>query len=349
MKKQIVKILALVLSLVCLIGNTVLVAPSVLATGNSFDSPFSWNLQEQYCRLDTIKNVVTAQIGDRMLDVDVYLTYPGGKTVKSQSFLLNEAGLYTIKAATVCDDQTYFEEKQFLVYTSMFEVEGGSAVYRNHPYTEITGEANAVSSVKGLLVTIPEGSKLTVTAPLDISGHSFSDALLKFYVVSAEKGVKDFNFLRFTFTDMADPDNKLVFTCLNQANGPSIRQDMNWFHAGATGQNLVGYQNDIGQDKVWINSNWGTGGIGAWHMCPWKDDSYLTVDCFGIWMDDSMKVYAGRAQNYICDLDDPKFHTNLWGGFSSNMVTLTIEAEQYAGSNPAQIFITEMMGADLLA
>lgn len=349
MKKQIIKILALVLSVACLIGTTAFAAPALLTTANATDSPFRWDLQEQYCRLDTIENLVTAQIGDQKLGVEVYMTYPSGKTLKAQSFRLEEAGLYTVKATAVHDDKVYTEEKQFLVYTAMFEVEGGSAVYRNHPYTEITGEANAVSSVKGLLVTIPEGSKLTVTAPLDISGHSFSDALLKFYVVSSEKGVKDFNFLRFTFTDMADPDNKLVFTCLNQANGPSIRNDMNWFHAGATGQNLVGYQNDQGQDKVWINSNWGTGGIGAWHMCPWKDDSYLTVDCFGIWMDDSMKVYAGRAQNYICDLDDPKFHTNLWGGFSSNMVTLTIEAEQYEGSNPAQIFITEMMGADLLA
>lgn len=349
MKKQIIKILALVLSVACLIGITTLAAPALLTAANATDSPFRWDLQEQYCRLDTIENLVTAQIGDQKLGVEVYMTYPSGKTLKAQSFRLEEAGLYTVKATAAHDDKVYTEEKQFLVYTAIFEVEGGSAVYRNHPYTEITGEANAVSSVKGLLVTIPEGSKLTVTAPLDISGHSFSDALLKFYVVSSEKGVKDFNFLRFTFTDMADPDNKLVFTCLNQANGPSIRNDMNWFHAGATGQNLVGYQNDQGQDKVWINSNWGTGGIGAWHMCPWKDDSYLTVDCFGIWMDDSMKVYAGRAQNYICDLDDPKFHTNLWGGFSSNMVTLTIEAEQYVGSNPAQIFITEMMGADLQA
>lgn len=347
MKKQIVKILALVLSIACLIGTTALAAPALLTTAKPSDSPFQWNLQEQYCRLDTVENLVTAQIGDQNLGVEVYLTYPSGNTVNAQSFQLREAGLYTVKATAVHDDKVYTEEKQFLVYTAMFEVEGGSAVYRNHPYTEITGEANPVSNVKGLLVTIPEGSKLTVTAPLDISGHSFSDALLKFYVVSAEKGVKDFNFLRFTFTDLADPNNKLVFTCLNQANGPSIRNDMNWFHAGATGQNLVGYQNDSGQDKVWINSNWGTGGIGAWHMCPWKDDSYLTTDCFGIWMDDSLKVYAGRGQNYICDLDDPKFHTNLWSGFSSDMVTLTIEAEQYEGNNPAQIFITEMMGADL--
>lgn len=349
MKKPIMKILALVLSVACLIGTTALAAPASLTTAKPSDSPFQWNLQEQYCRLDTVENLVTAQIGDQKLGVEVYMTYPSGNTLHAQSFQLSEAGLYTVKATATHDDQVYTEEKQFLVYTAMFEVEGGSAVYRNHPYTDITGEANPVSSVKGLLVTIPEGSKLTVTAPLDISGRSFSDALLKFYVVSAEKGVKDFNFLRFTFTDMADPDNKLVFTCLNQANGPSIRNDMNWFHAGATGQNLVGYQNDQGQDKVWINSTWGTGGIGAWHMSPWKDDSALVTDCFGIWMDESLKVYAGRGQNYICDLDDPKFHTNLWTGFQSNLVTLTIEAEQFESSNPAQIFITEMMGADLQA
>ena len=349
MKKQIIKILALVLSVACLIGTTALAAPALLTTAKPSDSPFQWNLQEQYCRLDTVENLVTAKIGDQELGVEVYMTYPSGNTLNAQSFQLSEAGLYTVKATAAHDDKVYTEEKQFLVYTAMFEVEGGSAVYRNHPYTEITGEANAVSSVQGLLVTIPEGSKLTVTAPLDISGHSFSDALLKFYVVSAEKGVKDFNFLRFTFTDMADPDNKLVVTCLNKPNGNSIRQDMNWWHAGATGQNLVGYQNDLGQDKVWVNSVWGCGGIGAWHMSPWKDDSYLTTDGFGIWLDEALKVYAGRGQGYICDLDDPKFHTNLWSGFSSNMVTLTIEAEQYEGSNPAQIFITEMMGADLQA
>lgn len=349
MKKRIVKILALVLSLACLIGNTVLVAPSALATGNSFDSPFSWNLQEQYCRLDTIQNVVTAQIGERMLDVDVYLTYPGGKTVKSQSFLLDEAGLYTVKATAVHDDQVYTEEKQFLVYTAMFEVEGGSAVYRNHPYTDITGEANAVSGVNGLLVTIPEGSKLTVTAPLDISERSFSEALLKFYVVSAEKGVKDFSFLRFTFTEMANPNNKLTVTCLNKPNGANVRGDMSWWQAGATGQNQVGYQNDIGQDKVWVNSVWGSAGISSWHMTPWPDDSAIITDGIGIWLDENLKVYAGRAQNYVCDLDDPKFHVNLWEGFSTDLVTLTIEAEQYTGDNPAQLLITEMMGADLQA
>ncbi len=349
MKKQIIKILTIVLTVVCLLNTTAFATPSVLTMANSADSPFIWNLQEQYCRLETVENLVTAQIGDQKLGVEVYLTYPSGKTVNSQSFRLEEAGLYTVKATAMHDDKVYTEEKQFLVYTAMYEVEGGSAVYRNHPYTDITGEANAVSSVNGLLVTIPEGSKLTVTAPLDISAHSFSDALLKFYVVSSEKGVKDFSFLRFTFTDMADPDNKLVFTCLNQPNGPSIRNDMNWWHAGATNQNLVGYQNDQGQDKVWVNSNWGSGGIGAWHMSPWSQDAHLISDCFGIWMDESLKVYAGRGQNFICDLDDPKFHTNLWGGFQSNMVTLTIEAERYTGSKPAQLFITEMMGADLQA
>ncbi len=349
MKKKIVKILALVLSLACLLGTTVLAEPSVLTAAKPSDSPFVWNLQEQYCRLDTVENVVAAKIGDQELGVEVYMTYPSGKTVSAQSFQLEEAGLYTVKATAAHDDKVYTEEKQFLVYTAMFEVEGGSAVYRNHPYTDITGEANAVSGVQGLLVTIPEGSKLTVTAPLDISGRSFTDALLKFYVVSAEKGIKDFSFLRFTFTDMADPDNKLFFTCLNKSNGASVRQDMNWWHAGATNQNLVGYQNDQGQDKVWINSVWGCGGIGAWHMSPWPQDEHLVNDWFGIWMDESLKVYAGRAQNYICDLDDPKFHTNLWDGFKSNLVTLTIEAEQFTGSNPAQIFITEMMGADLQA
>lgn len=349
MKKRIVKILALVLSLACLIGNTVLVAPSALTTDSSSDSPFSWNLQEQYCRLDTIQNVVTAQIGERMLDVDVYLTYPGGKTVKSQSFLLDEAGLYTVKATAVHDDQVYTEEKQFLVYTAMFEVEGGSAVYRNHPYTDITGEANAVSGVNGLLVTIPEGSKLTVTAPLDISERSFSEALLKFYVVSAEKGVKDFSFLRFTFTEMANPNNKLTVTCLNKPNGTDTRGDMSWWQAGATGQNQVGYQNDLGQDKVWVNSVWGTPGISSWRMTPWPDDSAIITDGIGIWLDENLKVYAGRAQNYVCDLDDPKFHVNLWEGFSTDLVTLTIEAEQYTSDNPVQLFITEMMGADLQA
>lgn len=349
MKKQIVKILALVLLLVFLLANTALAAPILLTATESPESPFSWNLQEQYCRLDAVENVVTARLGQQELEVDVYITYPSGKTMHAESFSLDEAGLYRVRATACYEDNVYTEEKQFLVHTAMFEVEGGSAVYRNHPYTDITGEANAISSVQGLLVTIPEGSKLTVTAPLDISGHSFSDALLKFYVVSAEKGVKDFSFLRFTFTDMADTDNKLVFTCLNKPNGETIRQDMNWWQAGATDQNLVGYQNDIGQDKVWINSVWGSGGIGAWHMSPWKDDSALITDCFGIWMDDSLKVYAGRGQNYICDLDDPKFHTNLWEGFQSDYVTLTIEAEQYTGSNPAQIFITEMMGADLQA
>lgn len=349
MKKHIVRILALVLSLVCLLGTTVFATSSGLTTVKSSDSPFRWNLAQQYCRLDTVENLVTAKIGEQELGVEVYMTYPSGKTVNAQSFYLEEAGLYTVKATATHDDKVYTEEKQFLVYTAMFEVENGSAVYRNHPYTEITGKANPISSVKGLLVTIPEGSKLTVTAPLDISGHNFTDALLKFYVVSAEKGVKDFSFLRFTFTDMADPDNKLVFTCLNKPNGNSIRQDMNWWHAGATNQNLVGYQNDLGQDKVWVNSVWGAGTIGAWHMSPWSDDSALSTDSIGLWLDESLKVYAGRGQVYICDLDNPKFHTNLWEGFKSNLVTLTIEAEQYTGSNPAQIFITEMMGADLQA
>lgn len=343
MKKQFTKILALVLALACVLGTTVLTMVAQAA-----ESPFTWNLQEQYCRLDTVENPVTAQIGNKLLDVSTYVTYPSGKTVNSSSFKLDEAGLYTVKATAMNDGKIYTENKQFLVYTPMFEVEGGSAVYRNHPYTEITGEENAVSSKNGLLVSIPEGSKLVVTEALDISNYSAADALLKFHVVSAEKGVKDFNYLRFTFTDMADPNNKLVITCLNQwMSATNIRNDMNWWHAGATDQQQVGYQNDQGQDKVWVNSTWGSGNIGAWHMSPWKDDSYLSIDCFGIWLDEDLKVYAGRGQSFVCDLNDPKYHTNLWEGFKSNKVMLTIEAEQYEGSNPAQLFITEMMGIDL--
>lgn len=347
MKKKIIRSLAFLLTLACVFGMTVFAKP--MTTAADPDSPFVWNLQEQYRRLDRIENLVTAKIGEKALDVQVYLTYPSGKTVNAKSFTLEEGGLYTAKAMAIHEGVTYTEEKTFLTYMAMFEVEGGSAVYGNHPYTEITGEKSDISGVEGLLVSIPQGSKLTVTAPLDISKSSNSNPLLQFYVVSAEKGVMDFNFLRFTFTDLYDPNNVLTVTCLNKPNSGNIRQNMNWWHAGATGQNLVGYQNDLGQDKVWVNSVWGTAGIGSFCMMPWSEDAHLLQDKFGIWLDETLKVYAGRNQAMVCDLDNPKFHTNLWEGFSSDNVTLTIEADGYTGENPAQLFITQMISTDLQA
>lgn len=349
MKKKIVRSLSLLLALACFFSLTVFAEPMSLTANQGNGSPFMWNLQEQYCRLEQVENLVTAQIGEQPLDVQVYLTYPSGKTVNDKSFMLEEGGRYTVKAMADYEGVTYTEEKTFLVYMSLFEVEGGSAVYGNHPYTEITGKSSDISGVKGLLVKIPQGSKLTVTAPLDISKSSNSNPLLQFYVVSSEKGVLDFDFLRFTFTDLYDPSNVLTLTCLNKPNSNNIRQNMNWWHAGATGQNLVGYQNDLGQDKVWMNSVWGTAGIGSFCMMPWSEDTHLIQDKFGIWLDEDLKVYAGRNQAMVCDLDNPKFHTNLWEGFTSDKVMLTVEADGYTGENPAQIFITQMISTDLQA
>lgn len=347
MKKRIsvFRIVSVAVIALCMVCIPVFSDVFFLATPEQ--SPFTWNVEQQYCRLDTVENMVSGEIDGVELQTHLYLTYPSGKTVEGDCFYLDEAGAYTAKAMAEQDGLVYTEEKTFLVYTRMFEVEGGSAVYGKHPYTKITGEASDISNVSGLLVSIPEGSQLKITAPLDITGYDYSNPLLQFYVVSAEKGVMDFDFLRFTFTDLYDPDNYLTITCYNKSNGNNIRQNMNWWNAGATGQNLVGYQNDIGQDKVWVNSVWGSAGIGSFCMSPWSTDANLINDQFGIWMDSSLKVYAGRGQNYVCDLDDPKFHTNLWEGFSSNMVMLTIEADGYTGENPAQIFITHLLGGDL--
>lgn len=314
----------------------------------------SWSISEDYLQntiiRDTVK-VVTSKGTD--VSASVHLTYPSGKTASGEEFLLEEAGRYSIQAAAQYGGTTYTDTKTFVVHSPLFAVtEGGTVEYRNHPYTEITGIEASISDIEGWLVTIPKGGKLTVQVPLNVNQCNLEEEIVKLYVVSAEKGTKDFTKIRFTLTDLADPDDYVVAAGRNTQNGPDPRGHLTYFQAGASDQNLVGYQNDLGQDKVWINSNWGMATIGSFWMLPYcgsgTEDEALIADSLSLWLDmEERGIYAGRWPRLICDLDEPRYHTNLWEGFTSGICQLTIECDLYTGSNPAQIFITELLGVDL--
>ena len=314
----------------------------------------SWNISEDYLQNTTIQNPVKAMTyKGAEVSATVQLTFPSGKTASGNTFLLEEAGLYSIKVAAQYEGTTYTEAKTFVVHSPLFAVtEGGTIEYRNHPYTEITGIEASISNLQGWLVTIPQGGKLTVQVPLNLNQCNLEKEIIKLYVVSAEKGTKDFTKIRFTLTDLADPDNYVVAAGRNTQNGPNPREHLSYWQAGASDQNLVGYQNDLGQDRVWINSNWGMATIGSFWMMPYcgssTEDQALVEDSLSLWLDmEERGIYAGRWPRLICDLDEPRYHTNLWEGFTSGICQLTIECDLYTGTNPAQIFITELLGVDL--
>lgn len=353
-KKRLALLLCLVACLLaCVIGLT---ARPARANGQLSQVEY----QESYALGSTLEiQDATITYKGEDYSTKVIVKFPSGKTYSDNSILLSESGVYTIEYKANANGVFLTKKVEFTVGDSLFEIMGnGSVSYGTNSYL--------TSGVEGVNVALNDRSTLRYNKVIDVSDNSkASSKILKLYCTPATVGELEVERLIVTLTDAEDSSNyvEVVYKMLYK-DAPTY----NYVTANANGQSPAGLHakadktkdTDVFVDGYWWNLYRNNANYGSVARCSWdgilpKEMKSFEENSVELNLDNAEKrVYIQRGvsfpdRNLCMDLDDPSLcGDNLWGGFTSGKVVLTLRAERYQGG-AFNFFITEVDGHNLKA
>ncbi|MBQ4268877.1 MAG: hypothetical protein IJB97_04420, partial [Clostridia bacterium] len=269
--------------------------------------------------------------------------YPSGVKYEKDEIILSEAGVYTVEYTANANGKVISESVSFTVKNVAYTIEGkGNVSYGTN--------AQVSENIKGLNVQLSSTGTFRYNKVIDLSDNNVdSTPVLQFYTTPEEKGVREIERVRITLTDAYDPNNFVV------VEYKGLLATYVYVTASANGQPFAGLEllkaNKTGaisyDNKLW--SLWKNSGYyGAAMRAQFKD-----VTCFDLGFNNREKqvYFNGAANDYsnklVIDLYEPAFFAdNLFNGFTTGEVIMSINASGYTGSN-FNFFITQIDGNDL--
>ena len=272
------------------------------------------------------------------------LQFPDGTQTNEKEVTLNQSGAYVLKYIATIDEKTYTQEYPFKVI-------GKLASYTSNKTTMEYGLCTQLgANSEGLTVKIANGDSLTFDHVFDMTQMTMSTKLLEGFIVPNVQGTADFAKMIFTFTDVENPDVKLVYH--GNFHNDSNAYGLTFFTAAGNGQVHCGLEH-VG--KLHVGSTLGC-------MVP---HSFIAMDT-GLYYGAQAPTPAAPDEKTFCisydyklnqawaggkiisDLDDSNYYDTLWFGFPSGKAKLTISASNYNDAS-ANICFTSILGVDLSA
>lgn len=328
------KIIVAIFLIACLLCATVSLNVSAFAEGEQ------WAIGEllTYSVGDTfIVPEASVSVGGKTLGANGIVIYPNGEATNNQTVYLSDFGRYTISYVAEDNDKVYCKNVTFMV-------NGKVATTTTDKSSYSYGKYKYAKKDSGLMVSLAEGDKLTFTKAIDVSSVSSSDSLVRLFAAPEVKGTPDFEKLVFTFTDSENPD--IYIRVFARQSSEGYDYPTTYYLAGGQNQPMVGWE------EVWkrlhVNNEWGTQArhsfsllFGAWGS-TWTDPDASQIDLRYDLESNSMYV-SGLM---ITDFDNPSFYNELWSGFPSGKVFLSIEGAMYT-SDKANFCVTYVKDNDL--
>ena len=185
-----------------------------------------------------------------------------------------------------------------------------------------------------IVVSLEPKDVFTYNEILDLSAATKDVPLLNLEFNPNVIGVADATKIEFRFTDVYDENNYVILRLTNVpetwANGHS------YLTAGAADQPQIGIENVDNPDKttVHINSFYNFGTPISFSMVGLPNESTHTM--LTVYFDYEEKAFYAEPEIYswgkriVTDLDKPAYYgDNLWTGFTSGMVKMTVTASNY--------------------
>jgi hypothetical protein len=246
-------------------------------------------------------------------------------------------GEYEVVYSAVINGKTVTETETFKSISPLYTIEGsGSYEYKANEKTPDT---------VGLNVELSSGSTFVYNKVIDLNNMPEKADILKLYVVPETIGVCDFRGITVTLTDIYDPANQVIITGNNVTDGYhdgiwdyEYAKYMMYMRAGtilSTPRGVDGSQMHIGNTYGYPS---------ACSFCGLLSDK-LETDIFSFRFDyDTRKVL--RNGGLVADLDDPAHFTDIWTGFTTGEVEMSIALSSYV-SNKGTFVLTEIAGETL--
>lgn len=335
------KITAIIIGLCATVCATVAASVVTKVNGSGGAVWSDVEISEVYAYGDTFA------VPDRTLTIDgngvksLYtVTFPSGKTVRTKSVKLNETGNYTLRYYASVANKQYAAEEKFGVQGFGYRVDSDESSVKFDRYTDFGADS------EGLLVRLANGDKLTFTKPINVSALNRKDALVRFFITPEHQGAADFNKLTFTLTDVTD-ESKYLKIDVNRSQFSGNGLGISWVMGGGNDQDMAGYEKG---KMIHVNDDVGT---------PMYNLSFVAQENSGSWdgparnikpdlkhgvisFDYESKILYANAET-VADLDSSDYYKDLWSGFSSENVRLTVSASGYSSAT-ARFCLTEVLG-----
>ncbi|MBQ9730213.1 MAG: hypothetical protein IJV80_05325 [Clostridia bacterium] len=167
---------------------------------------------------------------------------------------------------------------------------------------------------------------------------------MELFVTPSKVGEYDFEEVEFMLTDVENPDSYIKITGRRSEEGTTATYCL----AAGNGQPLTGFE--PAWNRLHVDNQWGRPVAHAFTANNWSDtlSAYVTgADLAKLSLSYNAATRAVFMNgDQIIDLDNPDYFSELWGGFHSGKVRLSINADLYT-KNTASFCITSVQGVDL--
>jgi hypothetical protein len=314
-------------------------------------------IKEEY-NLGEIINIPNLKIvyKNQQYDSTALLYYPGGGVYSVNKAVLNESGLYKLEYSTLVSGKRISVIEEFYVIKPLFEVTGKKSTVKYGKINE--GTENEKS---GIIANIAYGEVFKYNKIINLLDNTVDKDIVNFFVLPQTPGKADVLKVMFRLTDVWNPDNYVTIEIKKYLSDADWSLRNVYLTANAKGQDKVGLeQNEQGgfvyngvNYYKYTNSTWGT-------SFPFSLAAYPLISTVGtiipsgnrfleLTMDYNSKVFYVKNQGatrIISDLDEPSIYENIWNGFTTGEVFLSVWAEDYSAASFG-IMITDIDGHDL--
>lgn len=283
---------------------------------------FTYLAEDNYYVGDRVSvPAVKAYANGQAYDMQAVIRTPDGALYSNAAITLQECGNYAFIYTADIDGVTYTKEYEFAVYDAtedLFSAEFATVTYGPSKYHNGLVGLNVESSANGVL---------TWNKLIDVSELTKDTLLFDILVTPTEAQELEFSTLLVTLTDASDPENYVVF----RARDAYTNSYQKTFMQGrADNQQFAGYSYtdkalqtaDMSGTVIEHSFN---GYNAAWYYPVYNNTIKVCYDS----AEKAMYVPNQAGGDFVvtADFDDPSFFTNLWGGFKSDKVKMSISVE----------------------
>lgn len=330
---------------------TVILALALVVTGFSLALPGS---QDAYAEpvwsdaeiADVYASGTPFTVPSREVQIDASTTVnatavivlPDGSVTTQPSLTLKMPGEYTVRYTAVSGTKSYVDEEKFIVRYNLVNYNDAESSYSY-------GVNEHAPNEQGLKVSIVGGDVMTFSPVVDLNNLTLNDVLVEFFVAPTSPGTLEFDQLFFKFEDIEDPDSYFRVRAMRSSDG--VNYPTSYFLAAASGQPLSGWEGGT-WNKLHVNNQWGTQAWGhSFYGVSSGENGQVNIGKTKI----TIRYDAASKAIYvndgiIVDFDNPRYFTDLWDGFKSGRVRISMWAESYMLSH-ANFVITKLHGVDL--
>lgn len=290
-------------------------------------------------------------INGKELKATSVVEFPDGTNYGETEVRLSQAGEYEIKYMATVGDKIYVKKFDFNVEYTAYNIGSADSSVEYGKYTEF--ESNS----SGLIVRLARGDTLSFTKLIDVSDLISTNNLIEGFITPDKRGVADFDKLTVTLTDAFDTSN-YVNIDIFRWNITDSAYGFTCVTAAGQGQVMTGYEpTSISPDKLEVNNGKGTLIYASWiaqfnskdgvniewngTLWPIPSDKYTISTAFDL---STTRVYA--QGNFVSQLNSVDYYKDIWTGFKSDKVRLSISASGYSGST-ANFCLTKVLGMDI--